>query len=304
MAYQELECNRRSKIMPAQPATDGVESRTDRQHPGGIELILRRVLANPIMGFAPWIAFSVLEGPKRYELATVAALAIAVVELLLGLVVGARAKLLDVVAIVFFVAMLIAGGLVDSGGQAWLDRWSGELSNVMLVAVALASIALRSPFTIQYAREMTPEENWTTPLFFHINYVITWVWTATFAITALVGWYGDGPLNQPDNIWTNWIVQIAVLVFAIRFTDWYPDVATARALPASEQATQGHPDSIAGLFLPLASYLVPIGIVILVFDAAPSWSGIALIVCGILLTRFLHTESSPELSSTSDPSEG
>ena len=75
------------------------------------------MLASPIMGFAPWIAFSVFEGPRRYELATGAALAIAVLELLVGMVVGARAKLLDVAAIIFFVGMLIAGVLVDSGDR-------------------------------------------------------------------------------------------------------------------------------------------------------------------------------------------
>jgi hypothetical protein len=286
--------------MVAEPAADGAESRRDPRPAGGIKLKLRRVLASPIMGFAPWIAFSVLEGPRRYELASAAALAIAVLEFLLGMMVGARPKSLDLAAIIFFLGMLVAGVLVDSGGQAWLDRWSGELSNVMLVAVALVSIALRAPFTIQYAREMTPEENWETPLFLHINYVITWVWTAAFSITAVVGWYGDGPLNQPDNVWTNWIIQIALIVFAIRFTEWYPDVASAHASAASEQPPVAGPDSIASLFLPLAGYLVPIGIVILACDAAPSWCGIALIVCGVLLTRILHTESSPKLSSPSD----
>ncbi|MBF6558155.1 MAG: hypothetical protein IVW52_18770 [Acidimicrobiales bacterium] len=251
------------------------------------------MLASPIVGFAPWIAFSVLEGPKRYELAIGAALGIAVLQLVLGMVVGARPKQLDVAAIIFFVGMLVAGLLVGPDGQTWLDRWSGEVSNAMLVVVALGSIVLRVPFTIQYAQEMTPKEYWDTPLFLHINYVLTWVWTATFAVTAVVGWYGDGPLNQPDNIWTNWIIQIALLIFAIRFTDWYPDVASAHALPASEGSDENTPDSIAGLFLPLASYLVPIGIVLLVLGTAPTWCGVALIVIGTLLARFLRGQTPP-----------
>ena len=186
-----------------------------------------------MLGFAPWIAFSVLEGPKRYELAIGAALAIAVLELVLGMVVGAQPKQLDIAAIIFFVGMLIAGVLVGPGGQVWLDRWSGEVSNAMLVVVALGSILLRAPFTIQYAREVTPEENWDTPVFIHINYVLTWVWTVTFAITAVVGWYGDGPLDQPDNIWTNWIIQIALLIFAIRLRSGIqmsPPLTTSRSL--------------------------------------------------------------------------
>jgi len=283
--------------MAVEPAVEGIPSTGDSLGTTGARGKLRRALANPILGFAPWIAFSVLEGPHRYELAIGAALGIAVLELVLGMVVGARPKQLDVAAIIFFVGMLIAGLLVGPEGQAWLDRWSGEVSNAMLVVVALGSIVLRVPFTMQYAREVTDKEYWNTPLFLHINYVLTWVWTATFAITAIVGWYGDGPLNQPDNIWTNWIVQIALLIFAIRFTEWYPDVAASHALPTSERPDETASHSIASLFLPLAGYLVPIGIVLLVLGAAPTWCGVALIVIGGLLARFLHEESPPNPSS-------
>jgi hypothetical protein len=284
--------------MAVEPVVGGVPSTRDSFSTAGAKGKIRRALASPIVGFAPWIAFSVLEGPRRYELAVGAALGIAVLELVLGMVVGARPKQLDIAAIIFFVGMLIVGMLVGPQGQTWLDKWSGEVSNAMLVVVALGSVALRVPFTIQYAREIAPKEYWDTPLFLHINYVLTWVWTATFAITAVVGWYGDGPLDQPDNIWTNWIIQIALLIFAIRFTEWYPDVAAARAVPASERSDQTAPDSIGSLFLPLAGYLVPIGIVLLVLGAAPTWCGVALIVIGALLTRFLHDESPPNSSSS------
>jgi SNF family Na+-dependent transporter len=283
--------------MAIEPVVDGTKSIGDHLSAGGAKDKLRRVLASPIAGFAPWIAFSVLEGPKRYELAIGAALGIAVLELVVGMVVGARPKQLDIAAIVFFVGMLIAGVLVGPEGQTWLDRWSGEVSNAMLVFVALGSIAFRVPFTIQYAREMTPHEYWDTPLFLHINYVLTWVWTVTFAVTAIVGWYGDGPLNQPDNIWTNWIIQIALLIFAIRFTDWYPDAAAAHALPTSECSGENAPGSIASLFLPLAGYLVPIGIVLLVLGASPTWCGVGLIAIGALLVGFLQKETPPKSSS-------
>lgn len=277
--------------MTIQPAEGDVGPAAGSTTPVATRDRIRRMLASPILGFAPWIAFSVLEGPKRYELAIGAALAIAVGELVVGMFVGARPKLLDVAAIAFFLVMLGAGLVVSPSGQAWLDQWSGEVSNVMLVVVALLSIAFRAPFTSQYAREMTPEEYWQTPLFRHINYVLTWVWTGAFAITAAVGWYGDGPLDQPNNIWTNWIIQIALLIFAIRFTEWYPDVAAAHA-PQPDGATAEDPaPSIASLFLPLAGYLVPIGIVILAFGAAPTWTGVALIVIGGLLARALHGES-------------
>jgi hypothetical protein len=114
-----------------------------------------------------------------------------------------------------------------------------------------------------------------------------------------VGWYGDGPLNQPDNIWTNWIIQIGLLIFAIRFTDWYPDWAAARAAPDPEGSGESPAPSLATLFLPLAGYLVPLGIVLLVLGDTPTWCGVALIVAGALLGRSLHDSARPE--PTSEP---
>lgn len=250
---------------------------------------VRRLLDNPVMGFAPWIVFSVIEGPQRYDVAAAAALGTALLVLLVGLAVGISAKLLDLAAIAFFVVLLALGLGSGNGLHAWLERWAGELSNVVIALVALGSVVVRRPFTLQYARESTDRQFWDSPLFLHVNYVLTWVWIAAFFITAATGWYGDGPLHEPDNIWTNWIVSIAVLIFAIRFTEWYPLRAKAAALSAAGAPADTDPAAVtvAALLLPLAGYLVPIGVVFLVFDTAPWWIGVALIVIGTTTARNL-----------------
>jgi hypothetical protein len=137
---------------------------------------------------------------------------------------------------------------------------------------------------------MTDRDYWDSPLFLHINYVLTWVWIGSFFVTATVGWYGDGPLHEPDNIWTNWIVSIAVLIFAIRFTEWYPARAKSMALQTTGRANETDPGSItlAALVLPLAAYLVPIGIVFLVFNTAPWWIAVSLIVIGGAVSQHLR----------------
>ncbi len=251
---------------------------------------LRRALNNPVMGFAPWIIFSIIEGPGRFAAAAGAALGAALLILVLGIAIGSRGKLLDLAAIGFFAVLLALGLVVGPSTQVWLERWSGEISNAMIVLVALGSVVLRRPFTLQYAHEMTDREYWDAPLFLHINYVLTWVWIASFFITAAVGWYGDGPLHQPDNIWTNWIVSIAVLIFAIRFTEWYPDRAKSAALRTAGVAEGTDPRSVTtgALFVPLAAYLVPIGFVFLVFNTAPWWIAVSLIVIGGTITRQLQ----------------
>ncbi len=88
---------------------------------------------------------------------------------------------------------------------------------------------------MQYARETTPPKQWSSPLFIHLNYVLTWVWTGAFALIAVVGYIGDGPLHQPDNVWTNRIIQIGAIILALKFTAWYPDHASARAEPGARQ---------------------------------------------------------------------
>ena len=232
---------------------------------------LRELLSNPFTGFAPWIVMSVIEGPQRFELAAGLAFALALLAGALGALVGERPKLLDLAGIVFFAGLVVAGLLVDEHGLRWLERWSGELSNVAIALIAIFSIAIRMPFTIQYARETVPREHWSSPQFLHINYTITWVWTGAFLVTAIVGFLGDGPLDQPDNLWTNWIVQIAALILALRFTEWYPQATIAREEIAAGTRSDP-PPSLRELVLPVVGYIVPWASSSHVIDA-PWWWG-------------------------------
>jgi SNF family Na+-dependent transporter len=261
---------------------------------------LRKLLSNPAVGFAPWIAMSVVVGPGRFEIAAVLAFAISLAAGVLGAIVGERPKLLDLVGIAFFAVLIVAGLLVDQAGLNWLERWAGEISNIAIVLVALFSIAIRMPFTIQYARESVQPEDWQSPLFMHINYVVTWAWTGAFAITAIAGYIGDGPLGEPDNVWTNWLIQIALLILALRFTEWYPDTATAKDEIARGERTDP-PPSIQELFLPLAGYIVPVGLVTLVVGGTPWWIGVGLIIGGGMLTNRLRESGEPE-PATAGPS--
>ncbi|MEA2153286.1 MAG: hypothetical protein QOI18_1519 [Solirubrobacteraceae bacterium] len=260
---------------------------------------LRELLSNPFAGFAPWIVMSVVEGPQRFELAAGLAFAIAALAGVLGSLVGERPKLLDVAGIVFFAALVLAGLLVDETGLDWLERWAGEISNVAIVLIALFSIAIRVPFTVQYARETVPREHWSTPQFLRLNYTITWVWIAAFLITAIVGFLGDGPLDQPDNLWTNWIVQIAALILALRFTEWYPQAALARQEIAAGTRTDP-PPSLRELALPVVGYIVPVGIVVLAVGGAPWWVGAAMIALGAAATHRLAEQRGIERPAGAD----
>jgi hypothetical protein len=258
---------------------------------------VQRLLSNPFFGFAPWIVMSVFEGPQRFELAAVLAFLCALTIGAVGAFVGMRPKLLDLAGILFFAPLIVVGLLVDESALRWLERWSGELSNVAIVLVALSTIALRRPFTLEYARETVDAKDRDSLMYMHINYTVAWVWTAVFLLTAIVGFIGDGPLHEPDNLWTNWLVQIALLILALRFTEWYPEAVGARQEIAAGERTEPAP-SVRKLLLPLAGYAVPVGIVVLLVGGTPWWVGIGLIVLGVYLTR---TFSEQDTGETAEP---
>ncbi|MHC6629944.1 hypothetical protein ACYTFC_28255 [Streptomyces globosus] len=249
---------------------------------------LRGLLESPVVGMAPWIIFSLLVGPGRFEVAVATALAAAVALVLLGRLArpGSSWKLLELADVVFFAGMAIVGALAGPDTLRWLETYAGEVANIALALIAFGSMAVRVPFTLQYAREQVDPSIWHTPGFLRTNYVITGAWGLAFLVAALAGAFGDLVLHNPDNIWTGWIIQIIAIVAALKFTAWYPDVARARArrdagLPGPD------PPSTASFLLPLAALLVPLGIAVLILDD-PWWIGAALIIAGSLLTKVLR----------------
>jgi hypothetical protein len=247
---------------------------------------LRKLLEQPFVGFAPWILLSLIEGPDRLVLAAVLACGLAVATTVAGAAVSVRPKVLDIAGIAFFGALAAWAALADPGTSRWLGVWAGELSNGAIALITVLSLLVHRPFTLQYARETTEREYWTTPLFLRINYVITAAWAVVFAAIAIVGSIGDGPLHQPDNLWTNWLVPIALIVFATKFTNWYPNYATAEVTsPGTGRSRAVHH---ADLLRPLSVYLMPVGIVVMVLGGAAWWAGAVLLVAGVIVTRKLH----------------
>lgn len=261
---------------------------------------LRKLLDQPFVGFAPWILLSVIEGPHRLVLAAALACGLAVATTVAGAAVSVRPKLLDITGIVFFGALAAWAALADPGTSRWLGVWAGELSNGAIALIAVLSLLVHRPFTLQYARETTEREYWTTPLFLRINYVITAAWAAVFAAIATVGYIGDGPLHQPDNLWTNWLVQIALIVFATKFTNWYPGYATVD-IASSPGSGRSRSARHADLLRPLTVYLVPAGIVMMVLGGAVWWAGAVLLVAGVIVTRRLHQTAHAGATSDAAP---
>ena len=247
---------------------------------------LDKALSNPLVGLSPWIVYAIAEGEGRLEFAVGLALATALVILLLGRLRGSSPKLLEYADVTFFAALAVVVAVASPSTHHWLELWSGEIANVALMAIVLGSLAIRRPFTLQYAREDAPREVWDNPHFIRANYVITWVWAAAFIVEALSGLYGDAVLHDSDNLWTGWIIQTLPLIVAVQFTLWYP--RRLKALAAQRQGESTEPPPPVSVFLAqVTPWLTVIGIVSLAAGAAPTLLGVAFIVAGVTATRAL-----------------
>ncbi|MFD5394622.1 hypothetical protein ACFWJW_10395 [Streptomyces sp. NPDC127097] len=183
---------------------------------------------NYLRGFIPWLVFAGVSS-AGWQWGALAGLATAVALLIAdragGLALDLR--LLEYGTIVFFAALgILAFTHPDSG----LKMYGSALSMGWLALIAWVSIAVRRPFTMGIARRMAPPEVWHTPLFRHINVVLTAAWALSFTLTALAqtaasayGWH----------VAVSIVLQLAGFVLPARFTAAYPERARARFMESS-----------------------------------------------------------------------
>jgi len=237
-------------------------------------------LASPLSGIVPWILMSVLSSPGRFEEAVCFALGLTLLTLWLGTRRGIAIHALEIFGAVFFAVLAVVGLIASDGVIQWMEIWAGEITNVSLALFVVTTLILRKPFTLPYAKEQAPEEYWESPVFLKINYVISSVWAGAFTFSAVIGLIGDATLNDPDNFWTGWVLQLAAIFFAVAFTEFYPDYAAAK-----DAATRGESEpmpSIATLIDWIPTFVLVAGIFGWVTDALPDAVGIAMIAIGVV----------------------
>lgn len=93
------------------------------------------------------------------------------------------------------------------------------LVNITLACVALGSLAIGKPFTLQYARAEVAKDKWQNPVFIFINQVLTFAWGMSFLFNLCI--------NIIHKIYPFSSLVISLLVNgstlgALFFTIWFP----------------------------------------------------------------------------------
>ncbi|MGV0799487.1 hypothetical protein ABQF26_21100, partial [Mycolicibacterium elephantis] len=95
---------------------------------------------SPFIGFVPWIIYWVVaDGPSTWLYGALCAVLTA---LILGISYGfGGPRMLDIVTMLFFVAMTVAGLLVGAEDRDWMDTHATSLSAGTLAVMSLISLA-------------------------------------------------------------------------------------------------------------------------------------------------------------------
>lgn len=187
--------------------------------------LAERIGMSPVAAFTPWAMYwLVTNSPAGWFYAAVTALAVALIFAAPTIQTGL--KVFDVVTIVFFAGLVVAGVILGARYAGAMDVHSTVIAAAALAVLAFVSL-LFTPITAEYAREYVSPEEWDQPVFIRINRVVTFMWGSVFASIAVLELIADNNPSARD--WANWVLPITLFAFAVRFTQLYPARAIERA---------------------------------------------------------------------------
>lgn len=164
----------------------------------------------------PFATFATLMMLTTAKISLAASAVVAFGLLLRDMVTGRSIKLLTAGAFFIFSSLagyhLIAADMSPTSVRIAVDGG--------ILALALGSIALRRPFTLQHAREVVDAETARLPRFVRTNYILTWVWSAAFVLMLAADVVAIYLPSIP--LWICAAIAFAVRNSAIYFTRWYP----------------------------------------------------------------------------------
>ena len=149
---------------------------------------------------------------------------------------GASIKILAGGSAILFAALGCYLTLIDSSWSTPSVRLAVDIG---VLAIALLSIALRYPFTLQYAREQVDAETTKLPGFMRVNYIISWAWTVAFLLMVTANVLMIYRPGLP--LWAGIVIGLAARNSATLFTKWYPKHRLAMMAKQTLPAPVAHP---------------------------------------------------------------
>ena len=185
--------------------------------------------AGLLTGFLPLIAYGVLAGSSLQSVVTALGVGV-IVTIIAGIYDLKKGMILSWATLVLFAALFTAVGVL---GMTWILPGISMLIYAGLALVAFGSILAKTPFTLQYAREMVDRNLWENPVFIRVNVLMTGVWGSVFVINLILSYL---TLVSPQAFgWITSPLTYVVLIAGIVFTISYPRYLMKKHAPVAGQ---------------------------------------------------------------------
>jgi hypothetical protein len=166
---------------------------------------------------APYGAFTFLMLVAPALVSVFAASLIALAVITVDAVRGRSLKIFGVGGAVVFAAIGLYLAFIDPALATSKVRLAVDTG---IFIVAVGSMLLRLPFSLQYALEAVPAETAAMPGFLRANYLISGAWAAASLLMMLSNLAVIYVPGLP--IWTSLLIAFAARNSALYFTRWYP----------------------------------------------------------------------------------
>ena len=172
---------------------------------------------------APYATFALLMLVTSAAVSLFASAAICLLVIGFDVARGRSLKILGAGSVIVFTAVgsyvtLVEPGMSNSAVKLAVD--------IGIFLIALTSILIRRPFTLQYAREAVDADTAVLPAFIRANYIITWAWTGSMLLMMT----GNVAMIYVPGLplWSSLLIAFAARNSAVYFTKWYPEYTRAK----------------------------------------------------------------------------
>ncbi|MEH2614932.1 hypothetical protein [Bradyrhizobium sp. AZCC 1693] len=172
---------------------------------------------------APFGSFALLMLVTSAQISLFAAAAICLAVIGIDIARGRSVKMLGTGSVVVFSGIGAYVTLIDPNLSSSAVKLAADVG---VLAISLASIAIRRPFVLQYALEEVDAATARLPDFLKATYIITWAWTGAFVLMIIGNVLTIYVPGLP--LWSGLVIAFAARNSAAFFTAWYPQYRKAK----------------------------------------------------------------------------
>lgn len=187
-----------------------------------------------VLAFAPWVAFKLLIKLPVADPLTMVKIGVTVAAVICAYQawIGLHRGALLWGGLLFFGFALVTVPILEN---RWVIQHLGVLSHGTLALFTWASIAMKKPFTAEYAKQHVAPQLWTSSQFIRKNNIITGIWGMAFTISLLDAVLKLSLFPAAGEVFE--LIDDAVLVGAALFTSWYTKPANDKS--AVDETVEG-----------------------------------------------------------------